>query len=451
MADLHPTRRGRLAGQMEWERQYQALLMTAEEAAELVPLDGVVACTGGTNWPQKFDKALAARLLRENGHVEVASQFCLQPAALLAPECREHVRYCSNFFSGERKLTAQGNIAFAPTNLSQSGNWLAAREPQVVVVVCSTPNEQGWMSRSLWGAHVTRQVLEAPGVRLIAEVNPNLPFLHSDGDGHMMLHVSEVDGIVEDDFLPMELPAAPSNADDEEIAGFIADLVPDGACVQFGLGGLANAVGTHLANAGKKDLGFHSEVMSSCVIDLVEKGIITGARKQSYPGRCVASFVVGDRKLWKFAADNPVLCMKEISWTNDPRILSQNDNVVSINNAMEIDLTGQVNAETVGARQYSGTGGQLEWVIGSQWSRGGKSILALKSAYRDKNGQLCSKILPTLAPGSVVTTPRTFVQYVVTEYGVADLKYKTALERARALIAIAHPDFREELRRHLPL
>lgn len=451
MADLHPTRRGRLAGQTDWERQYQALLMSAEEAADLTPLDGTVACSGGTNWPEKFDRALAARLRREGGHIDLVSQFFLHQAALTSPECREHVHYCSNFFTWERNIGDQGNVFFAPTNLSQSGDLMVARRPQVVVITCSAPNEQGWMSRSLWGAHVTRRMLETPGIRLIAVVNRNLPFLYSEGDGHMMLHVSEVDGIVEDDYPLLELPATPSSPDDEKIAGFIADLVPDGACMQFGLGGLANAVGTHLADAGKKDLGFHSEVLGNCVVDLVEKGVITGLQKQNNPGRCVASFIVGDRRLWNFVADNPMVCMKEISWTNDPRILSQNDKVVSINNAMEVDLTGQVNSETVGTRQYSGTGGQLEWVIGSQWSRGGKSILALKSVYRDKAGQLRSKIVPTLTPGSVVTTPRTVVQYVVTEYGVADLKYKTTLERARALIAIAHPDFREELRRNLPL
>ena len=152
-----------------------------------------------------------------------------------------------------------------------------------------------------------------------------------------------------------------------------------------------------------------------------------------------------------FGHNNPDFCQKEICWINDPRNIAKNDHVVSINNAMEIDLTGQVNAESIGPRQYSGTGGQLEWVVGSQWSKGGKSILALRSSYRDKAGVLHSKIVPQLAPGSVVTTPRTCVQYVVTEFGVADLKYKSTVERARALIAIAHPDFRRELERQMPL
>ena len=227
-------------------------------------------------------------------------------------------------------------------------------------------------------------------------------------------------------------------------------MVPDGACVQFGLGGLANAIGQCLAYAGKKELGVQTEVMTNCLMDLLRQGVVTNSRKAIYPGRIVGSHLVGDRALWDFAHHNPIFCQKELDFVNDARVICQNDGVVSINNAMEIDLTGQVNAESVGTRQYSGTGGQLEWVVGSQWSKGGKSIIALRSAYRDKKGQLHSKIRPQLPPGSIVTTPRSSVQYVVTEYGVADLKYKNVLERAEALVAIAHPDFRAELRKQLP-
>ena len=208
-------------------------------------------------------------------------------------------------------------------------------------------------------------------------------------------------------------------------------------------------MGECLADAGKKDLGIQSEVLSNCVVTLMEKGVINNSRKQTCPGRSVGAYFVGDKALWDFARDNPAFSFKEIDWVNDPRNIARNDRVVSVNNAMEIDLTGQVNAESVGPRQYSGTGGQLEWVLGAQWSREGKSIIALRSSYRDKQGTLHSKIVPQMAPGSIITTPRTCVQYVVTEYGVADLRYKSTLERAKALIAIAHPDFREELKKYL--
>ena len=267
----------------------------------------------------------------------------------------------------------------------------------------------------------------------------------------MLVHVSEVDAIVENSIPPAESRSLPVDEIDKAVAGHIAEMVPNGACLQFGLGGLANAVGECLAYAGKRDLGIHSEALSGCVVELMERGVINNSRKQTCTGRTAGAFFIGDRRLWEFAKNNPLFCQKEVEWINDPRNIARNDQVVSINNAMEIDLTGQVNSESVGSRQYSGTGGQLEWVIGSQWSKGGKSIIAMRSSYRDKNGVLHSKIKPQLPLGSVVTTPRTWVQYVVTEYGVADLKYKNTRERAKALIAIAHPDFREELSRNLPL
>ena len=343
-----------------------------------------------------------------------------------------------------------GNVRFVPTNLSQTVDWLRSRKPRVAALTCSPPDADGWMSRSLWAASLHRNVLEQCELVLV-EVNPRLPDIASDGACHTRLHVSEVDGIISSDRPLVETPVAAGNEADRRIAGYIAELVPDGACLQLGLGGLANTVGECLAHAGKRDLGVHTEILSTGVMELMRRGVVNNSRKQTCPGRSVYANLVGGPELWAFANENPAFCQKEIDWVNDARNIAQNDQVVSINNAMEIDLTGQVNAETIGPRQYSGTGGQLEWVVGSQWSRGGKSILALRSCYRDKAGELHSKIVPRLAPGSVVTTPRTCVQYVVTEYGVADLKYKSTLERARALIAIAHPDFRRELERQMPL
>lgn len=450
MGTLRPVRRGRMAGAGDWRQQYRALQMTAAQAAALIRSGDTVAMTSAANWPYGVDAALAARLRETGGHIEINTLFAPLDTSLLAAENADLVDYNANFFSGERLLSAHGNVHFVPTHLSATGAWMASRRPRVAVITCSAPDGEGWMSRSLWGAHVHRRVLEQAET-VIVEVNDQLPAFASDGEGHMMFHVSEADAIVENSRPPAEHPPVPADETDRTIAGHIADLVPDGACVQFGLGGLANAVGECLAYAGKRDLGIQSEVLSNCVVELMERGVINNSRKQTCPGRSVGAYFVGDRRLWDFAKENPAFCFKEIDWVNDPRSIARNDNVVSINNAMEIDLTGQVNAESVGPRQYSGTGGQLEWVLGAQWSRGGKSIIALRSAYRDRSGTLHSKIVPQLAPGSIVTTPRTCVQYVVTEYGVADLRYKSALERARALTAIAHPDFREELARRLPL
>ena len=443
-----PIRKGRMAGQGGWQEQYRALRMTPAGAAALVRDGDTVVMTSSANWPSAVDGALAERLRAIRGHVELDALFAPLDTALLSAENTDLVDYNANFFSGERKLMEHGNVRFVPTHLSATGAWMASRKPRVAIITCSAPDENGWMSRSLWGAQVHRRVLEQAEV-VIVEVNDQLPSFASDGEAHMMFHVSEADAIVENSHFPAENPPAPADETDRRIAGYIADLVPDGACVQFGLGGLANAVGECLADAGKKDLGIQSEVLSNCVVTLMEKGVINNSRKQTCPGRSVGAYFVGDKALWDFARDNPAFSFKEIDWVNDPRNIARNDRVVSVNNAMEIDLTGQVNAESVGPRQYSGTGGQLEWVLGAQWSREGKSIIALRSSYRDKQGTLHSKIVPQMAPGSIITTPRTCVQYVVTEYGVADLRYKSTLERAKALIAIAHPDFREELKKYL--
>lgn len=443
-----PIRKGRMAGQGGWQEQYRALRMTPAGAAALVRDGDTVVMTSSANWPYAVDGALAERLRAIRGHVELDALFAPLDTALLSAENTDLVDYNANFFSGERKLMEHGNVRFVPTHLSATGAWMASRKPRVAIITCSAPDENGWMSRSLWGAQVHRRVLEQAEV-VIVEVNDQLPSFASDGEAHMMFHVSEADAIVENSYFPAENPPAPADETDRRIAGYIADLVPDGACVQFGLGGLANAVGECLADAGKKDLGIQSEVLSNCVVTLMEKGVINNSRKQTCPGRSVGAYFVGDKALWDFARDNPAFSFKEIDWVNDPRNIARNDRVVSVNNAMEIDLTGQVNAESVGPRQYSGTGGQLEWVLGAQWSREGKSIIALRSSYRDKQGTLHSKIVPQMAPGSIITTPRTCVQYVVTEYGVADLRYKSTLERAKALIAIAHPDFREELKKYL--
>lgn len=445
-----PVRKGRAFGCGGWQRQYEALRMPAGQAAELIRPGDAAAVSASANWPYAVDAPLAKRLRSQGGRMELLSLYAPLDTALLSPDNADLVSYQANFFSGERRLAGQGNVWYVPAHLSATGDWMCARSPRAAVITCSAPDEHGWMSRSLWGASVPRPVLEQAET-VVVVVNDQLPYLPSDGEGHMLFHVSEADAIVEDSRPPAEHPPVPAGETDRRIAEYIADLVPDGACVQFGLGGLANAVGECLADAGKRDLGLQTEVVGNCVMELMKKGVLNNSRKQTCKGRSAGAYLIGDKRLWDFARDNPAFCQKDIHWTNDPRRIAENDRVVSINNAMEIDLTGQVNAESVGPRQYSGTGGQLEWVLGSQWSRDGKSIIALRSSYRDKAGVLRSKIVPQLPPGSVVTTPRTCVQYVVTEYGVADLKYKSVLERARALIAIAHPDFRAELSRALPV
>ena len=445
--ELRPVRKGRLHD-LDWKTQYERKRTTMTEAIQTIRDGDNIAIPGGGSFPQGFDAHLGPYAKAAGMHVNVYSLFTLQMPQMLAPEYKENVEFYSIFFGQERKAVHQGNVQYIPLNLCKTGENLLARHPRVVVTTCTPPDENGWMSRTIWGSHIHRDVFESPDCEVvIAEVNPNYPFLHSDGDRHLMIHVSEVDHIVEHTFTWPEVKSIPSTDVERAIAGFAAELIPDGACLQLGQGGLANAIGDNLVYAGKKDIGLQTEVLTNCIAELMKKGVINNSRKQTYRGRSVAGAIVGDQALWDFCHDNPDICMKDIDWVNEPVNVAKNDNVVSINNAMEIDLVGQVCSESIGPRQYTGSGGQLDWVIGSQMSRGGKSIIAINSTYKDKNGQLQSKIKPFLTPGAVITTPRTYVQYVITEYGVANLRYKSTWERAKALIAIAHPDFREELTR----
>lgn len=448
--ELRAARRGRMAGAGSWQEQFEGLRMSAAEAAGLIRDGDAVCMPGAASWPYAVDAALTERLTEIQGHIELDGLFTPVDTVLLRPENKALVDYYVNFLAGDRALIPQGNVHFVPTHLSKNGAWICAREPRVTVITCTPPDENGWMSRSISASHLDRAVLEQSEV-VIVEINPRLPWLVSEGECHLLFHVSEADAIVESNHTLAENGSPAATEVDRIIAGFIAEMIPDGACLQFGQGGLPNAVGECLAYAGKKDLGIHTEVLTNCVMKLMQQGVVNNSQKALCTGRAVGALCVGDQELWTFADGNRDLCFKEVRWVNDPRNICQNSNVVSINNAMEIDLTGQINAESVGPRMYSGTGGQLEWVIGSQWSPGGKSIIALRSSYRDKAGVLQSKIKPLLTPGSIVTTPRTCVQYVVTEYGVANLKFKSVRERAKALIAIAHPDFRAELEREIPL
>jgi 4-hydroxybutyrate CoA-transferase len=229
------------------------------------------------------------------------------------------------------------------------------------------------------------------------------------------------------------------------IAEHIAAMVPDGATLQTGIGAIPDAVLRALTN--HKDLGIHTELFSDGIIDLVEKGVITGERKTLHPGKIVAGFMLGTRRLYEFVHDNPIFELHPTDYVNDPFIIAQNERMVAINSAIEVDLTGQVCADSIGHLFYSGVGGQLDFIYGASRSRGGLPIIALPSTARLKDGTVISRIVPTLKPGAGVTTTRNHVRFVVTEWGVADLYGKTIRQRARALIEIAHPDFREELER----
>jgi acyl-CoA hydrolase len=280
--------------------------------------------------------------------------------------------------------------------------------------------------------------------KIIVEVNKNVPYCY--GGNKESIHVSKVDYIVEGKNPPlMEVKSVAPKEVDRRIAEHIMKEIEDGSCIQLGIGGLPNLIGQMIAESDLKDLGIHTEMMCDSVVDLYNAGKVTGRLKSADKGKIVYTFAMGTKKLYDFLDHNPTCSSYPVSITNDPRIISFNSKVIAINNAIEVDLYGQVCSESSGIHQKTGTGGQLDFIFGAFQSQGGKGIISLSSTYTDKEGKLHSRIVPTVEPGSIVTVPRSIVQYVTTEYGMIQLKGKSTWERAEALISIAHPDFREEL------
>jgi acyl-CoA hydrolase len=266
------------------------------------------------------------------------------------------------------------------------------------------------------------------------------------GGNRESIHISEVDYIVEGDNRPLiELPELPVSDIDEKIAAIVLDEIEDGACLQLGIGAMPNAVGAMIAKSDIKDLGVHTEMLVDSFVDMYEAGRITGRRKQLDKCKIVYTFALGTNKLYNFLDRNPACAIFPVDYTNDPYIIGQNEKVIGINNAIEVDLYGQVASESSGIRHISGTGGQLDFIIGAYYSKGGKGLICLTSTFTDKDGSLKSRITPVLTPGTIVTVPRSINFYVVTEYGIAMLKGKSTWQRAEALINIAHPDLRDEL------
>jgi acyl-CoA hydrolase len=310
------------------------------------------------------------------------------------------------------------------------------------MVMVSSMDENGYFNlgptNSVTPAHLEK------AERVVVEVNKKVPICLG-GNGES-LHISRVDYIVEGNNTPLlQLPPITPNPTDYQIADYVMKEIHDGACIQLGIGGLPNVIGERLANSDLKDIGFHSEMLVDSCVDMSEAGIMTGARKNIDKNKMVYTFAMGTDRLYDFMNNNPKCASYPVNYVNDPRVVSLNNNFIAVNSAVEVDLFSQVASETAGIRQISGTGGQLDFILGAFNSHGGKGLICLSSTYTDKAGQVHSRINPTLTPGSVVTVPRSIVQYIVTEYGIIQMKGKSIWDRAEALISIAHPDFRDEL------
>ncbi len=421
---------------MEWQQYYKEHTMTPEEAVSKIQDGDRVMLGHAVGEPIIFQRTMA-RMAEQFHNVEVAHMVYLGSGEYLQPGMESHFRHNALFVGAPaRKAIAENRADYTPAFFSDVPIMIRNGELPIDVFAftCSPPDEKGFVSIGLSCDYGWQAIKSAKTV--IAEVNPNMPRTF----GESFVHVTDIDGFMCSwEPLPESKPGKISD-EDRQIGKYIADLVHDGDCLQLGIGAVPDAVLSFLGD--KKNLGIHSEMISDGVLPLLESGVINGQAKQRDVGRVCVTFLMGSRKLYDYVDNNPIIKMLPVDVCNNPAVISQNDNVVSINSCVQVDLQGQVCAEAIGLRQISGIGGQMDFVRGANLSKGGRSIIALHSATKDLSE---SKIVPTITTGGPVTTSRCDVNYIVTEYGVAQLRGQTLRERAKRLIAVAHPKFRAEL------
>jgi 4-hydroxybutyrate CoA-transferase len=424
---------------MSWQEDYKKKLVSIQEAVKLVKSGDHVCTPGGPCAAYDLITELANRY-EELENVIVSSALMMRPVPHFEAKYKGHITHLALFLGPlERLFVPQGNIKVNSCSFSNFDDLITKElRPDVLFMVCSEPDEWGYMSYGPGGASVNYSILKTAR-KVVVQVNKNVPYVNGT---HAHIHVSNVDCICEHDYDIPILPNIPITDVEKKIAANIVDRIPDGATIQLGFGAIANAIGFFLDS--KKDLGVHTEMLTDSMMDLAKKGVITGSHKTYYPEKITFGFGVGSKELYEFMHHNPMLESMPIHYINDINNIAMNDNFISINNCLTVDLTGQVCSESIGFNMFSSTGGQLDFVRGARRSKGGKSFMALNSMSVTKDGPI-SRISSTLPPGTIVTTPRSDVQYVVTEYGIADLWLKSVEDRAKAMISIAHPDFRERL------
>ncbi len=425
---------------MQWESDYRQKLTSVEEAAGLIKSNDIIFISAGASCPIEVIEAISRRYL-ELQNVNIASGLLMHPFTYLQAAERGHITHHSGFLGPvERMFMPMGNIEVRPYQFSKIEHLARQRHYNVAIFEVSEPNASGYMSYGPVGTFSNGLISQLVDT-IIVQVNKRTPFVNG-MQAH--IHVSWVDHICEVDRELVQIPDTPLEDEEERIAGFIVERIRDGACIQLGFGKIANAIGYFLDT--KKDLGVHSEMLTTSLMRLAQKGVVTCGRKSYLPGTMACSFAIGSRELYEFIHMNPLVTTFPIYQICDPGILGRIEDFVSVNNALCIDLMGQVGSESIGFKMYSGTGGQLDFVRGAWVAPGGQSFIALRSTAQTADGRV-SRIRTALPSGTIVTTPRTDVQYVVTEYGLADLTDLSVSRCARALIDIAHPDFRDELAR----
>lgn len=421
---------------MSWQSEYVKKKQSAEQALQAVQSDMRVYIQPGCAEPETLVEALLKRGPFVH-NVEVVHLLTLGNADYVKPEMEGHFRHNAMFIGGNvREAINEGRADYTPVYLSEVEELFesGAMPLDVALIQVSPPDSHGFCS---FGVGVDTTLTAAKCAKyVVAQVNDQMPRTYGDS----FIHVSRIHAFVESSRPLCELPKPEITELQVAIAKNVASLIDDGAVLQTGIGGIPDAVLPFLMD--RKDLGVHTELVSDSVIPLVEAGVITGNRKNYKPRKIVLGFMLGTKKLFDFADNNPIFEFRPNCYTNNPIYIARNDNMVAINSALQIDLTGQVCSDSIGTQFYSGIGGQVDFLRGASHSKGGKPIIALPSTAK---GGTISRIAPVLIPGSGVVTSRGLIRYVVTEYGVAYLHGKSIRERAKALIEIAHPKFREEL------
>lgn len=422
---------------MSVQLKYQQKRKSAAEAIRVVQNGDTIIVPTAVGEPPALLTALS-EARRDFRDVQISQILAIRKYAYFDPETVANVRHTAYFFSGaSRPGGHEGWIDFIPAYFSELPSLIARQQipADVVFSMASPMDEHGFFSLSLGADYTMAALKQARAV--VLEVNPNVPFAY----GNCLVHISQVTALVENDEPILEVGLPKIGPVQQAIGKYVAEMIPDGATLQIGYGGIPDAVVMQLTD--KRDLGIHTEMVGDGIMSLVEAGVVTNARKNLHPGKMLATFALGSKKLYQFMHRNPAIEMHPVDYTNDPYIAGQNDNLHAINATMQIDFLGQCGSESLGFAPYSGTGGQADFVRAANRSQGGKAFIVLPSTAKDDK---ISRIVPTLTPGTHVSTSKNDINYVVTEFGVAQLRGKTAKQRTEALIGIAHPAFRDELR-----
>lgn len=431
-------KKGKVKTMNKFQEMYLAKRKTPEEVAMYVKSGDICACPTGLEEPTAICDAIGERARRgELTGVTHHAVLSVKGGAFLDPALRGKYDYVSWFTGGAgRKGIQQGYYTYVPNNYSTVPSYWRELQPRLDVFYAevSPMDKHGYFSCGMSGAEIA--ALKTKASIILLDVNDKMPRVM----GNNFIHISQVTALCESSRELLTLEAAPLTDMDKKIGQMIADEVPDGATIQLGIGGIPNAVGVLLQD--KHDLGIHTEMFTDSMVDLINCGAVTNMKKPVNVGKTIATLAWGTKKMYDYMDDNPAFEMHPVDYTNDPYVIGMHDNFISVNACVEIDLFGQVCAESLGTLHYSGSGGQVDYVRGANLSKGGKGFIAMTSTA--KNGTI-SKIKPVLTPGSIVTTPKNEVDFLVTENNIVRLKGQTASERAKMIISLAAPEFREEL------